>query len=234
MPTNSCPVGDLRKAAENLPCRRSEFRKAASILQLSKVPVFVIPGDNDYNDCPNPDQGFQFFQEEFLGFESKYWNHTFKIERQRPENFAFEHKGTLFIGLTITGGIVHNKSEWSSRLTEQVDWTMDLIRLYVDDISPRVGRVVLFGHADPTVAHQEFFDPLTTFIQDELQNQIPILYVNGDKHAWLFEPQFFGQPSFLRIMLAGKTVDPPLKIMVHADGQPSTTAEAFVYDRRLS
>jgi len=47
-------VGDIRKAVEGRYCRRPEYEEAASILRLSHAPVFVLLGDNDWNDCANP------------------------------------------------------------------------------------------------------------------------------------------------------------------------------------
>jgi hypothetical protein len=69
----------------------------------------------------------------FQGFESRYWNHTFQIERMenRNETFAFTHKGTLFVGLNLVGGMSFNDTEWSTRLSSQAAWTMDLIRRHV-------------------------------------------------------------------------------------------------------
>lgn len=116
-------------------------------------------------------------------------------------------------------------------MTEQARWTIELITDY--DSSERVGRVVIFGHANPTSNHDLFFDPLKAFIEGELQNRLPILYVNGDNHEWLYEPKFFGQESFLRIMLTGTTKDPPLRVAVHASGEAADVAHAFVYDRQL-
>jgi len=175
------------------------------------------------------------WKDEFLGFETRHWSHSFDIQRQsgRQETFSFEHKGTLFIGLNLVGGTVLKLSEWNSRLSDQVNWTKILIRDYVTSTSPQTGRIVIFGHADPTAKHKLFFIPLRHFIRDELKNSVPILYVNGDRHEWLYEPSFFGQSSFLRIMVKGKTVDPPLKITVSSDGGNVVTRAAFKYDRRL-
>jgi hypothetical protein len=110
-----------------------------------------------------------------------------------------------------------------------VEWTMDLIREYnpVD----RIGSVVIFGHADPTNNHRAFFGPLTDFIANELQNQLPILYLNGDKHAWNYEPAFYDQPNFLRITVTGGTSEPPLKLS--AETGKSAVEEMITYDRQL-
>jgi hypothetical protein len=227
-------VGDLRDSGTSLLCVRNDYQQAASILRRSHAPVFVLIGDNDWIDCPNKEQGLQHWKEEFIRFESRYWNHTFEIVRQkdRPENFAFIQKGTLFVGLNIVGGPVHDRAEWKTRLSEQAEWTVGLIRNFTEE-SMGTERVVIFGHANPNRNHQRFFTPLETFIQTELQNRVPILYLNGDRHMWSYDENFLGQPSFLRIMLTGRTYDPPLKVMVHATGEVDSTENAFRIDRRL-
>ena len=60
-----------------------------------------------------------------------------------------------------------------------------------------------------------------------------MLYLNGDKHEWLYEPFFLDQPSFLRLMVTGGTSEPPLKVMVHANGETADIEDAFSYDRQL-
>lgn len=245
-------VGDLRNSGEApnfLPCRRSEYEDAASRLRESHAPVFVILGDNDWTgtcckwcslcsashattDCPDRRQGLRYWQETFLEFETKFWNHTFDIKRQpeRPDNFAFVHKGTLYMGLNIIGGEIHNRDEWETRLSDQSAWTIEQINSYAS-LTTGVGRVVIFGHANPNHRHRDYFVPLRDYIDNELQNQIPILYVNGDKHEWEYTPSFYEQESFLRIMVSGKGVDPPLKISVEADGQYRDPGDAFEIDR---
>jgi hypothetical protein len=101
----------------------------------------------------------------------------------------------------------------------------------------RIGRVVIFGHADPFSykdnRHIDFFGPLTEFIRDDIGNQLPIAYVNGDKHSWLVEPNFYGQSSFLRVMVDGGDA-PPIKITVNWDDPYTTDPDkAFTIDRRL-
>jgi len=229
-------LGDMRRADNSNPvCKRQEYEKVADILTRSHVPVFVILGDNDWNDCRNRDVGLQYWREEFEGFEDIYWDHPFKIRRQpgRNENFSFVHKRTLFLGLNLVGGFVHSRREWKTRLTQQADWTMELVREYSQAQDGLEKRIVIFGHADPKQHHFDFFVPLVQFIENELQNEIPILYLNGDKHQWSYDQNFFDQKSLLRIMVSGGTTDPPLKVQSVATGKPESSAEAFPYDRRL-
>jgi hypothetical protein len=235
-------VGDLRKAGETLICRREEYDNVARLFRFSPVPVFVLIGDNDSNDCPNIADGLQYWNDAFLNFESRYWNLTYPIRRQEgyPDNFAFTYKKTLFIGLNIIGGLTRNTMEWEVRLSAEAMWTINVIRDYmsllrqlIDDTTSTVGRIVIFGHADPGGRHAPFFQPLASFINNELQNKVPILYVNGDKHEWTYTTSFYGQPSWLRIGVQGLASDPLLKVTIDGNGKATDPVQAFVVDRRL-
>src|SRR5688500_2605024 len=47
----------------------SQYAKVADLLKRSKVPVFVAPGDNEWNDLDDPVQGWKFWTRHFLHFE---------------------------------------------------------------------------------------------------------------------------------------------------------------------
>ena len=227
-------VGDLQAKQKNEICTRDGYFAASELFRRSHAPVFVVLGDNEWNDCPNPDEALRYWRDEFEGFDSRYWNHNFSIKRQpgRSENFAFTHKKTLFVFLNIVGGTVHNETEWKMRLADEARWTKNIILDY-NATTPGVGRIVLFAHANPQAAHRPFFDPFQKFIQNELQNTIPMLYLNGDKHVWSYDPEFLSQSSLLRIMLTGGSEEPPLKVVVHADGEYTNPRRAFRHDRQF-
>ena len=162
-------------------CTTAEYRQVANILQLSAVPVLLVPGDNEWNDCPNPNQAWNIWLNVFEAFEGKHWKNDTRFGTlvrmpDRPETFSFIHQGALFVGLNLVGGQVLNEGEWSTRLTDQVEWVKDLMRQHGN--TPTVG----FGHANPVNNHDDFFVPLRDFVQDELQNSVPLMYINGDKH----------------------------------------------------
>lgn len=228
-------VGDIRQAGPTKKCVAREYKDVAALFQLSRAPVFVILGDNDWIDCPNQDEGLQHWNHEFVGFESKHWNHTFDIQRHvgYPSNFAFVHKGTLFIGLNMVGDRETDVIEMMTRFTDQSLWTMELIRSYQRSIE-NVGRIVIFGHANPNPITRPFFRPLRAFIKNELQSSVPILYINGDAHRWMYQPNFYDEPSLMRITVTGLVVDPLLKVTIAADGKYLDPPDAFVIDRRLS
>ena len=231
-------VGDIRNGtSSDTSCRESEYSDVADILRLSPIPVFIVVGDNDWPDCDNAEQGLQYWKDSFLNFHDK-WDHSFEITYQSDieENFAFRYKGTLYIFLNLVGRAVMSKDAWSSRLASEVDWVQTLIREYQQDTLPRMGRIMLVSHPDPDSAQADFFDPMESFISDELDNSIPILYLNGDGHKWKYQPDYLGQSSFLRIMVRGEAVQPPLKFTLDANDKSLVLAdpeEAFPYDRDL-
>lgn len=200
-----------------------------------KINVLFIVGDNDWNDCKNPEQGLKYWKDEFLEFDKKYWKHDFSVIRQpnRMENFALIHKQSLFIGLNLVAGKVLDKTEWSTRFKEQLIWMKQLIRAHALRSDGFIGRVVLLGHTDVTAKHSGFFDPLRQFIQNELNNTVPILYINGDIHKWIYTDNFLDQPSSIRISLTGKAREPPLRVTVHSTGKSVQASKAFIHDRRL-
>ena len=187
-------------------------------------------GDNEHNDCPNPQQGWSYWHQELQGLES-YWGDDFEwvltdIQRfaSRPETFYFVRKGALFIGLNIVGGRILNQSEWTRRLAEQATWTINLMRNHGLP-------TVIFAHANPLDKHNDYFTPLTAFIQNEWD--LPLVYLNGDKHQWMFNSSFYGQNNWYRVMLQGGTTDPPLKCHVNTSSSMQTIAQTFSYDRQL-
>lgn len=91
----------------------AQYATVANILKRSKRPVFVVLGDNEWNDLDNPSEGLEFWNRQLRDFDQHFSNKP-SIEKQkvRPENFAFVSKGVLVIGLNIVGGKVHDKEEW--------------------------------------------------------------------------------------------------------------------------
>jgi Calcineurin-like phosphoesterase len=228
-------VGDIFFKRGNT-CLEQDYIDVATMLKTSKVPVYIILGDNEYNDCPNHEEGLVWWQEQFSHFTERFWpTNKFNITYQpnRADNFAFINKGTLFIGLDIVGGkwVDNNRTDWDIRLQDEAQWTISLIRDLVSQSLPAVPRVVIFGHANPKRIHHLFFATIATFIDNSLNNGIPILYLCGDRHRWLYETNFYDQPSWTRIILTGKTDDPPLKVIVPNDG--IYTPYAFQFDRML-
>ena len=55
--------------------------------------------------------------------------------------------------------------------------------------------------------------------------------MNGDLHEWPYDDNYMGEENLLRIMVSGLAQDPPLKVIVNANGSFLNTGEAFAHDR---
>ena len=218
-------------------CSIEDYSIIQEIMLESHLPVFVVPGDNEWNDCRRQDidAGWDHWMDHFLEFENN-WNHTFTILRQPhyEENFYFIHKRTLFIGLNIVAGRVHNATEWKTRLQSEYRWVKDIMELNLNDMKIADGAI-LMAHAHPSEDHREFFNPFRIFMKNELENKFPVLYLHGDGHNFLHTPNFHNQPNYLRIQHEGGTNEPVLKIMSgpRRTGHRATAYNAYQYDRQL-
>ena len=106
-------VGDIKSGST--PCDESVFQKVSGMLSKSRTPVFIIPGDNEWNDCADPSQAWTFWNQYFRRFDRR-WNHTIPIFRQieHEENFSFVINDVLFVGINLVGGYVHDPGEWQT------------------------------------------------------------------------------------------------------------------------
>jgi hypothetical protein len=197
--------------------------------------LIAFYADNEWNDCPNVNQAWRHWTTVFGDFD-KNWDHNFQLTRpaDRNECFAFVHKNSLFIGLNLVGGRNHHGGEWSSRLKGQFRWVKQLVESNVLGTSPKAGKVVIFGHANPNGSHSDFFHPLEDYIRGDLENRIPFLYLNGDGHDFRHDTHFLGKTNFLRIQVEGGTRDPPIQVSVDTSNVASRdTSGVFSYDRML-
>jgi hypothetical protein len=236
-------LGDIRcdDRCGNPLCQLKEYTYVSSILQLSSIPVFMLLGDNDWNDCPNPQYGLQYWKQTFLYYDNKYWNSSKSlgsiIRRQylRNENFSYTIQNTLFIGLNIVGGTILDQNEWNIRLKEQYKWARYLIQLHMNNtiVSRHKKRIVLFGHAYPRKKHDLFFIPLSNLIKNELLNQIPIVYIHGDIHSWQNETNYMNQTSFLRISVVGEVQEYPLYVTINTTNPSKNPNDVFKFRRRF-
>ncbi|MFK7776973.1 MAG: hypothetical protein QM501_02465 [Gimesia sp.] len=211
-------VGDIKggKAA----CDEGVYNKVFGMLSQSKAPVFIIPGDNEWNDCTNPKQAWKYWDQYFMRFDRR-WKHSFSVFRQleREENFSFVKGGVLFVGINIVGGRVHDVAEWKQRHADNLQWVRRNLHRFGDEVS----SLVLFGHAKPIPVHNDFFTP---FSLDAIKFKKPILFIHGDGHKWIHDRPFAAK-NILRIEVDQGGIAPPLKVTITDD-----KSNPFLLDRR--
>ncbi len=225
-------LGDLFEGDTS--CDIEYYHTIRDMMLQSKVPTFVIPGDNEWNDCANGfvDVGWENWVSNFLRFEN-YWSHNYTVVRQpgRLENFYFIQKRTLIMGLNIVGGRVDNSTEWSERLQSDFEWTRNVINLNIP--TGNADGIIIMSHAEPTADHLHWTVPFRNYVKNELRNQYPILYIHGDGHRFMYTPHFLFQPNILRVQHEGGTRQPVLKIRADPSRYPDSVYSAFQLDRQL-
>lgn len=212
-------VGDIKRGS--VPCDESVYNKVFAMLAQSKAPVFIIPGDNEWNDCGDPEQAWHLWEKYFQRFDRR-WMHRLPVYRQleREENFSFVTGGVLFIGLNLVGGRVHDSEEWQTRHAQDLEWTRRNLSVFGDDVS----SLVIFGHANPNQKHQDYFEP---FQEDAQRFGKPVLYLHGDGHRWIHDRPFSAD-NILRVQVDQGGIAPPLKVTV-----TPAVEEPFHFDRRM-
>jgi hypothetical protein len=186
-------VGDIKSGSES--CSETRYATIADILRDLAVPAFILPGDNEWNDCSKPSQAWGYWTKHLLGLEQDFCGvpGDFQAQPVRPENFAFTWNGVLFVGLNLVGGSVQSQSEWNTRLQQNADWVEQKLAQY----GSAVRALVVFGHAGPSSNRALFFDQ---FRADAGSWGKPVLYAHGDGHSWILDKPF-SRKNILRVQV---------------------------------
>lgn len=211
-------VGDINSAA-NDDCEEVLFRMVRNIMLQSKIPTIMIPGDNDWNECPDPEEAeyiWKFYFEDFVQTTNANWGETHGLDIRRDPNshvnFSQLIGSVLFVGVHITGPPVRDQVEWDTRMADNVNWVEQSYFYYGE--SGSVQSVVVFGHANPRDIHRIFRKGLGNLCEAWA---IPMMYIHGDGHTFFVnegEETDFDCVHMMQIQVdRGRDAD-PLKITV--------------------
>ncbi|UCE03716.1 MAG: tandem-95 repeat protein, partial [Candidatus Latescibacterota bacterium] len=183
-------VGDIFGGSE--PCTEDRYERMVTWLTGLAVPTFIIPGDNEWVDCADPDEGWFFWEKHLMGLEQKFCGVP-NVEHQpvRPENFVFVQSGVLFIGINLVAGAP------DETMVDAAAWVRDNLQL----ARAAVRSAVVFSQAGPSGSRDMFFDP---FLVDAAAFGKPILFIHGDGHNWEYEDPY-GVPNVLRVQVPRAT-----------------------------
>ncbi len=199
-------VGDIKTGIG--PCGAQRFAQVAGILRASPKPLFLLPGDNEWNDCPQPEKAWMLWKEHFAKMDT-HWKLPFAVQRQagREENVAFVQNGVLVMGITMVGGRVHDAAQWRHFLDDGSRWVETQIEAH-----PDVRCMVLLAHAFPSAQKHKVF--AGRFEAAARQCAKPILYIHGDGHDWIEDRPFKAAPAVLRVQLTQGGLEDPLLVTV--------------------
>jgi len=214
-------LGDIQKNQREIPCGEEKYQRVAKTLSRSPRPLFIIPGDNEYNDCINADQAWGFWVKHFMRFDQR-WPHNFRVFRQleREENFAFVRNHVLFVSIHLVSGRVHDPAEWEQRHQQDMQWIEKIFSFYKDSVS----SAVIFSHAYPTATlHHDCAARISAVAAAFAR---PVLYLQGDGHKWLYDRPFRAK-NILRVQVDMGGIAPPITVRVTDDPK-----QPFYFDRR--
>lgn len=205
-------VGDVHERQKD--CNLNHYDTTADfLLKHVNVPTFVIPGDADWYECNDKTAAWNKWSSRFLKFHENWPRHSLEVRHQeeRPENFAFNHKGVLFVGLHVLDATVDEWDSWNEQVHDDTLWLKEQFEGYA--YSDNVGAIVLFCHAYPHARrYKEFYDELLR--QAEALNDKPILYIHGDSHNFVVDRKFPAS-NILRMVVDMTRESDPTEVTVN-------------------
>ncbi|MFC1481723.1 hypothetical protein ACFL6E_05710 [Candidatus Neomarinimicrobiota bacterium] len=198
-------VGDIKDGKS--PCNEAVYESVATQLKEFAAPLFIIPGDNEWNDCidPDPAAAWGYWTKHFMGFEENWqFNPIVCKQEQQPENFAFLVDGVTFIGLNLVGGRIHDKKEWDEKINMDIEWVAEQLSF------ASLKGAVIFAQANPDTNHIVFINGLRSTAREFGR---PILFVHGDGHHWIHDDPWL-EPNLVRVQVDKGGIADPLLVKI--------------------
>lgn len=200
---------------EQSQCEEYGFERAAAVLKECPVPMFVITGEKDWASCGSESaakDALRYWKSN-LGQFDKNWKHNFNVHYQGEVagNFAFLHKGVLFLSVNIVDTET-DPEEMTDRHENNVIWTKEQLNAYKQD---QYRAIVIFGHSHPSDDQGEYFWPVI----DQIKNiDKPVLYLHSNKHGnyEIYTP-FDEAKNFKAVQLQKQGEEAPMKVTVVDD-----------------
>ena len=202
-------LGNIQDASVSM-CPQTQYSDVGSILVKSPVPLFIVPGADDWTLCPDQQTSLSQWLAVFEDFDLKF-KHAFPVKRDanNHEAFSFLHNGVLFMGLHIVSGPVFNQTEWENR-------QKDMLKFYFGMANDNKGNfrsVVVFGNARPSAQQAVFFE---TMFSNLKEHHAPMVYIHANQkgNEVMRSTPFKGHPEVLSIGVQDGSSRPPLKVTV--------------------
>lgn len=152
-------------------CDSIAYYRTESSLSVSPVPVYSIPGNNDWAECANPASAWQYYESHMMGLDIKYWNAAvdYDVKRQvdRTENFAFLYKKVMFVGLHMVTN--SDANETMARLEDNIEWVVSNVDKYWKNID----AIFVMGYSRLLAEENApFYDAMVTKKQTEWNDKL--------------------------------------------------------------
>ncbi|OEU22169.1 hypothetical protein FRACYDRAFT_232322 [Fragilariopsis cylindrus CCMP1102] len=188
-------LGDTQKVSNSL-CAESAYERVSYIITKGPRPTFVVPGNNDWYNCPRREEAFGYFMNNFgPNFVSKWHSeHYVNLDIQRsednPELFNFYVEGILFIGVHMIDAPLNTESKTSrdKRMKSSMEWLAESVET---NFAKRVIRgVFIMGHAGRSERNRPFFKNMAKYFTNIATREVPVMYLHGDGLTYVVDRTF--------------------------------------------
>lgn len=180
-------LGNTQKPSNTL-CAEAAYERIAALIAKGPRPTLVVPGNNDWYDCPRRSESFTFFMKHFgPSYASSHW-HTEHFEvlnvtrsDDNPELFVMYYEGILFIGIHLIDAPDGHESnaDWDNRLRMNKQWLAESVENYFSFKEIR-GSIIL-GHGKMSPRTRPFFTSMADyFVNITTREELPVMYLHGD------------------------------------------------------
>ena len=198
-------------------CDETIYLDRKKIFSSSKVPILMVIGDNEYIDCPDPEQAISLYRQIILGNPNakQYIQGQdssvpgISVERQESliENFSWEYQNIHFVSLTFPR--FPGKTPLSDTKISEI---LEFNRIFLNNNfetakAEKRSSIVISMHANPMnscslVPCFDFKRELISLIE---KSDVPVLMINGDKNDKAFEDgNYQGVEHFWHLRPGGK------------------------------
>jgi hypothetical protein len=208
-------LGNIQESRVTL-CQSSRYTDVAEMLQNSPMPMFVLPGEEDWSNCPDPNAAWDSWYEAFAYFDSNF-DKPFQVQRRvdREENFAFVNEGVLFIGVHVVNGRIVDEIDQEARNAANFDWIFKRVQENENDVR----AIVVFGNARPGhPQNEDFFTKIVSFLD---VFGIPAAYIHGNSgDGGVEEVAFKNAKNVVSVQAQNGGQAAPLRITVGSGKRP--------------
>jgi len=215
-------VGDLMRKGD---CKEWRYQHASNLLfhtttttttTLSPVPILVLPGDNDWLDCPNRTLAFRQFKRHFIVENPPIQNidesYEFNRQAQSSENFVLWKDHILFFGLNMLG---RKDGLWKRRYELNIEFFLHHFHRHHNPTAAVETEAEDSIRLIVIVAHSIAARPVYHAIRKVTRNtNIPVLYIHGNGHVYNLTQE---RDDFVKIQLDRGGIAPPLKVQVYGE-----------------
>jgi len=223
------PVGDFmfhlgrwESPLETNQCDQSSYSDFADLFSVSPLHTYLVPGYEEYNDCPDT------WRSELERYDERFWpTPSYTVNRQvnHEENIAFVLNKILFVGVNVARTENQDPSVVLASDTAAIEWVQE----HVDKNFPASEALVIFANSGPDENWQSdgFYQPLIETIQQQTTITTIIVHLAPEGESWSVDSQFDGMEKLVVARVESGTW-PPMRILIDAlDNRISVEQETW-------